>query len=392
MSLPQAPTPFNKLSSNKEEFNLETIKDIHEFNLRFNDLSFIIKLGLNMPKNYFFISSTLNKEFSIIEYNKLFFLVDLINKNKQFKIYENIKEVYNLMIELFEKEKITIKEYKENELIKLEIKLSSLSGDEQIVDVDIFKTEINKDRIIEQLIAKVISLQAEIQEIKKDNQRRDKEIESLKKVINEIRSNKKNNIINENDIKINNNESVEVKKLYNYFINSRIVTQKEIEFLVNELKNIYNTSNEKKIFKAKLLFRASRDNFEAKIFHSKCDNITGTLILIENNKGIKFGGFTMETWNGSYVAKLDKYAFCFSISLKKIYPLIKDKEAIRCDPKKGPIFLNDIFGFRKENIKFGECFTKEHCNFSGANINYEINGAEKDLEANEIEVFHITFE
>lgn len=60
--------------------------------------------------------------------------------------------------------------------------------------------------------------------------------------------------------------------------------------------------------------------------------------------------------------------------------------------KKGPIFLNDIFGFRKSNLKYGECYAKEHCNYSGVDVNFEINGEENTIEAVEIEVFHITFE
>ena len=390
MSLPQAPTPMNKLSDNKEKFNPQKTKDIHNFNLNFsNEKSFSIKLGLNEKKDYFFISATLNKELSTIEYQKNFFLVDLINKNKQFKIYEKINEAFYLIIELFEKGKISIKEYKENELIKLEIKLSTLSGEEQIFDIDLLKTEINKDKMIEQLINKIIHLQTEIQEMKKDNQKRDKEIESLKNIINEIKSNQNKNIIEKNN---QNNKKENFNFSINDFINSRIVDKQRIEFIVNELKNIYNITNENKIFRAKLLYRASRDEFEAKIFHDKCDNVQGTLVFVENNKGIKFGGFTMETWNGAYVAKFDKYAFCFSISLKKIYRIIKGKEAIRCDPKKGPIFLNDIFGFRKTSLKYGECYQKEVCNYSGVDTNFEINDSENKIEAVELEVFHITFE
>ena len=165
-----------------------------------------------------------------------------------------------------------------------------------------------------------------------------------------------------------------------------------MKFVVNELKNIYNITNDNKIFKAKLLYRGSRDGFESKIFHSKCDYIKGTLILVENNKGIKFGGFTKETWDGKYTAKLDENAFCFSISLKKIYRIIKNKEAIRVDAKFGPVFLNDIFGFRKENIEFGEVYAKIHCNYSGCENDFEINGGEKNIIVEEIEVYHIFFE
>ena len=386
MNLIQAPTPFSEDKALSNELILT--KKPYDYNLVFNnDKSFNIKIFLNEEKKLINISAMLNEEYTCFEYVKLLSLNELITKNKQFKTFDYINEAYNLIIKLFEKNKITIKEYIENVKIILEIKLLSLSGDEQPFDIELNKEEINKDIIINKMISKIIFLEKELKEIKKENEKRDKEIESLKNIIKEIKNNSNNinNINNNNNINIKNNE-------YNYFINSRIVNEQDLKFVVNELKNIYNITNDNKIFKAKLLYRGSRDGFESQIFHSKCDYIKGTLILVENNKGIKFGGFTKETWDGKYTAKFDENAFCFSISLKKIYRIIKNKEAIRVDAKFGPVFLNDIFGFRKENIEFGEVYPKIHCNYSGCENDFEINGGEKNIIVEEIEVYYIFFE
>ena len=396
----EAPTPF--FEANKKENINNITKDIHEFTLTFNDnKSFKIKSFLNEEKKIIIISAILNEEFSIMEYEKLLTLDELIKQNKQFKTFDYINEAFYLIIKLFEKGKMTIKEYIENELVKLKIKLLSLSGDEQSFDIDLNKKEINKDIIINKLISKIIFLEKELKDMKKENEKRDKEIESLKDIINKLKDNKNNESDKNNENNYNNNKNNNNKKNnitlnnnneYNFFMNSRIVNERSLKFIVNELKNVYNIINDNKIFKPKLLYRGSRDGFESKIFHSKCDNIKGTLIIIENNKGIKFGGFTKETWNGEYKAKFDENAFCFSISLKKIYKVIKNKEAIRVDPKFGPVFLNDIFGFRRDNINYGETYATVHCNYSGLENDFEINGGEKIIDVNDLEVYNVLFE
>jgi len=49
--------------------------------------------------------------------------------------------------------------------------------------------------------------------------------------------------------------------------------------------------------KWRLLFRASRDGFEAAAFHSKCDNKGPTVTIVKSVHNI-FGGFTEESWDG----------------------------------------------------------------------------------------------
>lgn len=373
-----APTPC---FTSPEEKQLYTKKDIQiqEFNLTFNNISFIIKLFLDEEKQLINILSNPKEKFIRVQYERCLSMEELISKNKQFKSFDNLDEALSLLIELFKKNKIVIKEYKENLQIKLEIKLLSLSGNEQTFDIDLYKKEINKDALIDQLITKTISLEKELDEIKKDNEKRDKEIELLKSTVNEL----KKEIENKNQINQIPNECC---------MNSRIVNDKSIEFVINHLKKIYNVNNDNIKFKPKLLYRATRDGFDSSSFHKKCDYIKGTLILIENNKGIRFGGFTMGTWDGNYIAKIDENAFCFSISLKKIYKVIKGKEAIRSDPRYGPVFLNDIFGFRKDNLKMGEAYYSTACNYDGCELDYEINGGEKDIYVEKMEVYQILFE
>ena len=51
-------------------------------------------------------------------------------------------------------------------------------------------------------------------------------------------------------------------------------------------------------FKWRLCYRASRDGWEAKDFHSNCDNKGPTVTVVKANDNI-FGGFTDQNWQGT---------------------------------------------------------------------------------------------
>ena len=191
--------------------------------------------------------------------------------------------------------------------------------------------------------------------------------------------------MNENKNIINKKDFHKEKIKISYKINSKIIKDNSIDFVINKIQKIYD----KNIKELKLLYRGSENNFEAKSFHLKCDKVKGTLTLVKNKKGLIFGGFTNESWDGNNISKKDDKAFCFSLKLKKIYEIIKGNEAIKCNVNYGPIFLNDIFGFRKYNLSEGECFSLKACYYSGCLDDYEINGGEKELKVDEIEIFSI---
>ena len=344
----QAPTPFPDNNENNDDDFVSSIKEVHYFNITFNKkqneiISFNIKTGIY--KNNILIIAKENKEFILNEYKIILSLEYLIIKNKQFKSYDSINEAFNQILKLFQKEKIVIKEYNEKEII-LEIKLSNLLGEEEIF------------------------------ELKKDKEKQNKEIENLKNIISFMNENK--NIINKKDF---HKEKIKIS----YKINSKIIKDNSIDFVINKIQKIYD----KNIKELKLLYRGSENNFEAKSFHLKCDKVKGTLTLVKNKKGLIFGGFTNESWDGNNISKKDDKAFCFSLKLKKIYEIIKGNEAIKCNVNYGPIFLNDIFGFRKYNLSEGECFSLKACYYSGCLDDYEINGGEKELKVDEIEIFSI---
>ena len=65
-----------------------------------------------------------------------------------------------------------------------------------------------------------------------------------------------------------------------------VTTPKQKAFVISVIPDIKPTSN------IKLLYRCSRDGWEAKDFHRICDNQGPTLTLVKSSVGKISGGFT----------------------------------------------------------------------------------------------------
>lgn len=93
-----------------------------------------------------------------------------------------------------------------------------------------------------------------------------------------------------------------------------------------------------------LIYRGSRDGFEAKNFHEKCDSKSPTLTIIRSDCGNIFGGYTEAKWNQANIWQSDRNAFIFSLINKDKKPIRmniipeKVKQAIASSPTTGPIF------------------------------------------------------
>ena len=91
---------------------------------------------------------------------------------------------------------------------------------------------------------------------------------------------------------------------------------------------------------AKLLYRASENNFKVDKFHEKCDNIPHTLTLCETVYGKIVGGYTPLVWNKSGRKLKDESgsSFIFSLSNNHKFVLDKSKDAIQQHSGTGPLF------------------------------------------------------
>jgi hypothetical protein len=64
----------------------------------------------------------------------------------------------------------------------------------------------------------------------------------------------------------------------------------------------------------RLQYRGSRDGFQAKTFHSSCNNKGPTLTIVQCTKGYVFGGYARVPWTSSGSYRSDPNAFLFTLS------------------------------------------------------------------------------
>ena len=127
---------------------------------------------------------------------------------------------------------------------------------------------------------------------------------------------------------------------------------------------------------------------KASVFHEKCDNHPNNLVLVETDKGIRFGGFTTQSWEGHCLKKKDNDAFVFSIDNNKIYEVVLNEPAIGCYPKFGPVF------FGCQIRIYDEFFTKggSTC-YRGLNYktkkDFELNNGGQTYIVKDVEVYAI---
>ncbi len=137
-----------------------------------------------------------------------------------------------------------------------------------------------------------------------------------------------------------------------------------------------------------LLYKATADSDKASAFHTKCDDAQSSLVLVETDKGKRFGGYTTCSWKGDCVDKKDEDAFVFSLDKMKTYDNIPDEDAIGCYPKFGPIFLGcQIRIYDNAFSKGGTTYEK------GLNYNteedFELTGGDRAFNVKEIEVYEV---
>ena len=149
-------------------------------------------------------------------------------------------------------------------------------------------------------------------------------------------------------------------------------------------------------FQTKLLYRLSRDGPSIFNFHSKCDYITPTLILVETEDQNKFGGYTTATWDmfgGVY--KNSSKTFLFSLTKSKKYyrkSNIKYNGDIFSGARDiGPWFgIHDLYFYGTMK----DCYTYKYsgqCAFLDGNGLVEQNSIDNSVVVKEVEAYQIIF-
>ena len=185
------------------------------------------------------------------------------------------------------------------------------------------------------------------------------------------------------------------KKSENEFkekISSSILNIDDYNFIMNRIKEDQLFKN--KEIKTRLLYKALNDGDDKKIFHEKCDGIANTLVIVHTKENLKFGGFTTAKWNNKDKEEKDDHAFCFNLNNKKIFNIIKGKNAIKGYEACGPGFCWNIFYIKDKCLKNGgECNDKENncINYDNQSYDYEINNGKRYFDILDYEVHEIIF-
>ena len=286
--------------------------------------------------------------------------------------------------------KFAIDEKDESLILKFNIFLPD--GKNKLIELELKKQLMDINQIVKNLFEEIKSIKANMQKkisnLKQDSLNRElnykKELSDLKK------ENKKlwNEINKLKDTK-EENKIIEENKICNF--DSKIIDSiNKIDFILNYIRDNDKSFNFKEI---KLLYRGSRDGDRTKTCHKLCDNKKNILIIMQSDIGYIFGGYSSIGFkiNNSWDYKIDNKCFLFSINLKKIYPVIKDKSVICHIREEYGLCFYDSLGFHDyfmnksdNNILFGI-----KSMFNGLKDRYEMNGNIQSFKCKELEVFQL---
>lgn len=157
-----------------------------------------------------------------------------------------------------------------------------------------------------------------------------------------------------------------------------------------EIDEVVSTIQDKllKGVKFNLVYKAFDDGDKARIFHEKCDKLKMSLVLVETDKDVRFGGFTTKSWEGNCLKKIDNDAFVFSLDSNTLYPIMKNEPAIGCYPKFGPVFFGCQIRIYDDFFTKGGTTCHKGLNYRTTK-DYELNNGEQKYLIKDIEIYSI---
>ena len=159
----------------------------------------------------------------------------------------------------------------------------------------------------------------------------------------------------------------------------------EISDVVDKIQKIFF-----KNISFNLVYKAFNDGDKAQTFHEKCDYLSMSLVLIETDKNIRFGGFTMRSWEGYNIKKIDNHAFVFSLETNNIFDIKINEPAIGCYPKYGPVFFGCQIRIYDNFFSMGGTTCHKGLNYY-TTIDYELNNGERNFLVKDIEIYGLNF-
>jgi len=261
----------------------------------------------------------------------------------------------------------------------------------QVAEYNAVKGQLKEIGHIKAQLEQMNSLKAQLAQLKEFKKNADAKIIELEKINNKYEIENKNNIKSK-ESKNDKNEDKDMQNEEDEDDSQNITVKGDIIHDVSELELLTKKINkDNKKLTLNLLYKATADSDKAAAFHAKCDEAKSSIVLVETDKGKRFGGYTTHSWAGDCTDKKDEEAFVFSLDKMETYDNIPGEDAIGCYPKFGPIFLGCQIRI------YDNAFTKGGTTFERAlNFNtkedYELTGGERAFKVKEIEVYEVIIE
>jgi len=178
---------------------------------------------------------------------------------------------------------------------------------------------------------------------------------------------------------------------YAYIFNDSVIISfdNNYKFIIDEIEKRNN-----KINSSNLIYKATKDGDSIDNFFNKCNGIKDIIVLIKSDINCIFGGYTKVGFQRAQDSKFkDDSAFVFSLDTKKVYPIKKGEDAIRCcfccNPQfyNGGIYLKKNFLNRNDNN-----IGPKNGNYLGFEKDYELNNGISNYKILELEIYHFNFE
>ena len=308
-------------------------------------------------------------------YSQKLSLREIKNKHQIFCVFNSCQEFLDYLKASHKNKKLSIKI--NNESLSILMNIEYLFK-QQIIEIPLEKNKIKIQDLTDDIIKEISFLKSTIEKINSNLINQNREINNLKEENKKLKEelNKFKEIFGEKIIFMQ----------IPYF--SNILKSNECELIFSAIKSRIN----KKLKDIKKIYQATKDGGDPSIFHSKCDGINNTLVLIHSKKNNRFGGFTSNIWESTSneVFKDDKNAFVFSLDKQKIYSYKNDGKAIRCRKDYGPCFgYGPKIGIYGDPLKQQNLYSYKYYN------SYDIDDAflEKNSDyAIDYEVFQVIFE
>ena len=390
----QIETPISSIDNTKINFIEELLikKDKEEYKIQFGIINnnLAIKVSSEKSKDMFY-------------YQQIYTINELKNVSIIFSMYNSIEDI----IKFLRKLKFEIDEKNDELLIKFKVFMPD--GQNILIELYLIQYLLNTNHIIKYLLNEIHSIkinnnknESEIEKLKNNNLNHENEINKL----NEIIDNNKKELLNlrEENIKLKNEINI-LKKYHEkpkengsdnpFILDSKIIESKSsLDFILNYIRQNDKTFNFNNL---KLLYRGSRDGDRTKTCHELCDNKKNVLIIMKSDNNYIFGGYSkigFKTINepNKTECKIDNNCFLFSLNLKKIYPVINDKEIICHIGDNSGLCFDSSLSFYDNFLHKNSSISSYIINmFNGFKDKFEMNGGKDSFTLTELEVFQLIY-